>query len=86
MIGYSQYIAARQLQRLAARASAISFPDSGVYVHVCPRDYRSEVDLGRADSDFSSQSVTCKQLNIYDRRIVWYAVDDDQALPVNSVT
>ena len=38
--------------------------DAGVYVHVCPRDYRSEIDLEMADSGFSLHSVTGKQLNI----------------------
>ena len=32
--------------------------------------------------DFSLQSVTGKQLNIYGRLIVWYTVGDDQGLPV----
>lgn len=61
--------------------------DSGVYVQVCPQDYRSEIDLERAESEFSLHSVTGNQLNIYGRRIVWYTVGDDQGLPVNlSVT
>ena len=57
--------------------------DSGAYVHVCPRGYRSEIDLEKVDSDFSSQSVTGKQTNIHGCRIVWYTVGDDQGTPVN---
>ena len=61
--------------------------DSCAYVHVCPRYGRSGIDLGKADSDFSLQSVTGKQLNIYDRLIVSDTVDDDQWFLVNlSVT
>lgn len=45
--------------------------DSGDCVHVCPRGYRSEIDLEKANSDFSMQSATGKQLNIYGGRIVW---------------
>ena len=50
---------------------------------MCSRDYRPEIDLGKADSDFSLHSVTGKQLNIYGRRIVWYAVEDGQGCLVN---
>ena len=50
---------------------------------MCPRDYRSEIDLGKTDSYFNLHSVTGKQLNIYGRRTVWYASEDGKGLPVN---
>lgn len=47
---------------------------SGACGPVCPRSYRSEVAIGKADGDFSLHPVTCNQIKFYGHRIVWYTV------------
>ena len=57
--------------------------DSGVFVYVCPRDYRADVGLGKADSEFGLQSATGSQIKIDWCRTVWHPVVDGRGMAAN---